>query len=89
VDVPYNRFVELAQACPIRALLIDEQGGNVITNQLDELEFQTELNESISPEVNQTLLNPKLKLKRMNTKLSYDAMQVKAKLLEDELEKYR
>lgn len=84
-----NRFVELAQACPIRAVLIDEQGGNVITIQLDELEFQTELNESISPEVNQTLLNPKLKLKRMKTKLPYDAMQVKAKLLEDELETYR
>lgn len=83
-----NKFVELAQACPIRAVLIDEQGKNVITIQLDELEFQTELNQSISSEIHQTLTNPRLKLQRMSTKLSYEEMQIKAELLEAELETY-
>lgn len=83
-----NRFVELVQACPIRAVLIDEQGKNVITIQLDELEFQAELNKSITPEIHQILSNTELKLKRMKTNLSYDTLQVKAQLLEDVLETY-
>ncbi|WP_146155024.1 hypothetical protein [Photobacterium angustum] len=83
-----NRFVELAQACPIRAVLLDEQGENVITIQLDELEFQTELNTSMTPEVQQILSDTELKLKRMQTNLSYETLQLKAKSLENELEAY-
>jgi len=46
-----NRFVELTKACPIRAVLIDEVCENVITIQLDELEFQSELINSMSSEM--------------------------------------
>ncbi|WP_165727846.1 hypothetical protein [Pseudoalteromonas sp. 31A1] len=83
-----NRFVELAQACPIRAVLLDEKGKNVITIQLDELEFQTELNTSIEPEVHKMLLDTELKLKRMNTNLSNDTLVELALSLEFELEAY-
>ena len=83
-----KRFIELAQACPIRAVLLDELNGNVITIQLDELEFQNDLSSSITKDVSRKLMSTKLKLNRIKTRLVYDELLKKSKLLEEELEKY-
>lgn len=83
-----NRFVELTQACPIRAVLIDEIEKNVITIQLDELEFQTELNSSITSEQIFELNDTKKKLTRMQQLLTEGKLKDIAIELEDQLEQY-
>lgn len=83
-----NRFVELANACPIRAVLIDELGENVITIQLDELEFQTELNNSMSVELLHELNDSHKKLERMKKPLTEDKLVEVASGLEAQLEQY-
>ncbi|HHQ4542595.1 TPA: hypothetical protein ACSP10_003389, partial [Aeromonas veronii] len=83
-----NRFVELTQACPIRAVLIDEIEKNVITIQLDELEFQTELNSSITSEQIFELNDTKKKLTRMQQILTEGKLNDIAIELEDQLEQY-
>lgn len=83
-----NRFVELAQACPIRAVLIDEIGKNVITIQLDELEFQMELNDSITPELLYELNDSNKKLARMQQILTEDKLSNIVSELEAQLEQY-
>ncbi len=81
-----NRFVELTQACPIRAVLITEIEKNVITIQLDELEFQTELNNSITSELIFELNDSKKKLTRMQQILTEGKLNDIAIELENQLE---
>ncbi|GAM57942.1 hypothetical protein JCM19231_5884 [Vibrio ishigakensis] len=83
-----NRFVELTKACPIRAVLIDEVGENVITIQLDEIEFQTELTNSMSSEMLAELNNSTKKLARMNKPLTEDKLIAVGNKLEVQLEEY-
>ncbi|EIO3974208.1 hypothetical protein LQK39_001996 [Vibrio vulnificus] len=83
-----NRFVELTKACPIRAVLIDEVGENVITIQLDELEFQTELINSMSAEMLAELNDSTKKLARMKKPLTEEKLIAVGNKLEDQLEQY-
>lgn len=61
-----NKFVEFAKACPIRALIVDDQDKRVMTIYLDEHEFMVDVNESLSPELNDKLRDPTEKIKRMS-----------------------
>jgi len=80
-----NRFVELAKACPIRAVLLDEKCQNVITIQLDEKEFQIDLHKSLTPEVQNRLSDTTLKLQRIQKPIELKKLNVIANSLEDEL----
>jgi len=80
-----NRFVELAQACPIRAVLIDDIDKRVMTIHLDEYEFMVDLNQSISAELNQQLQDPDEKIKRMSRKPTAEELESKAAELEQAL----
>lgn len=81
-----NRFVELAQACPIRAVLIDDVDKRVVTIYLDEYEFMVDLNKSISSELNCRLQDPDEKIKRMSEKPTEADLDKRATELERELE---
>lgn len=59
-----NKFVELAKACPIRCVLIDDRDKRVITIHLDEYEYQADINSSITQELQNRLQDPKEKIKR-------------------------
>lgn len=83
-----NRFVELTKACPILAVLIDEVGENVITIQLDELEFQTELINSMSSEMVAELNDSTKKLARIKKPLTEDKLIAVSNKLEVQLEQY-
>jgi len=50
-----NRLVELLQACPIRAVIVDDVDRRINTIYLDEYEFMLDLNKSITPEINNRL----------------------------------
>jgi hypothetical protein len=81
-----NRFVELAQACPIRAVLIDDVDKRVMTIHLDEYEFMVDLNQSISTELNRRLQDPAEKIKRMSEKPTEEELDKRASELEQILE---
>jgi hypothetical protein len=83
-----NRFVELAKACPIRALIIDDRDKRVMTIHLDEVEFIMDINNSITTQVNNRLQDPEEKIKRLSNKPSVESLDRKAVELEVELEKY-
>ncbi|MBQ4851046.1 hypothetical protein [Pseudoalteromonas sp. MMG012] len=83
-----NRFVELAQACPIRAILIDDLDKRVMTIHLDEYEYMVDLNRSISTELNHRLQDPEEKIKRMSRKPTVKELEKKANELELALTKY-
>lgn len=80
-----NRFVELAQACPIRAVLIDDIDKRVMTIHFDEYEFMVDLNQSISDELNQRLQDPDEKIKRMSRKPTVEELEGRAAELEQVL----
>lgn len=77
-----NKFVELAQACPIRAVIIDDIEKRVMTIYLDEYDFMVDINESITAELNNLLQNPEEKIKRMSKKPSAEELESKATELE-------
>lgn len=81
-----NRFVELAQACPIRAIIIDDLDKRIMTIHLDEYDFLVDLSRSISVELNQRLQDPEEKIKRMSRKLTEEELDGKAAELEQSLE---
>ncbi|MFC0336381.1 hypothetical protein SAMN05421848_1037 [Kushneria avicenniae] len=83
-----SRFVELAKACPIRAVIIDDIGKRVITIYLDECEFMVDLSKAISPELNHRLQDPCEKIKRMSRKPTTADLKIKADELELALDKY-
>lgn len=83
-----NRFVELAQACPIRAVIIDDIDRRVMTIYLDEYDFMVDINESITTELNRRLQDPEEKIKRMAKKVSAEELESKATDLELEFSKY-
>jgi len=82
-----NRFVDLAAACPIRVIIIDDQDKRVITLHLDEAEFQQELNSSLSPETLNTLQDPKAKIARMNSTVTDKKLDTLISSLEVEINK--
>ena len=65
-----NRFVEFVKACPIRALLLDDQEERVMTIFEDEFEFVQDLNLALTPNLIDQLQDPVAKLKRMSNKAS-------------------
>jgi hypothetical protein len=77
-----NRFVELAQACPIRAVLIDDVDKRVMTIHLDEYEFMVDLNQSITTELNHRLQDPAEKIKRMSERPTEEELDKRAAELE-------
>lgn len=81
-----NRFVELAQACPIRAVIIDDVDERIVTVYLDEQEFMADLSQSISAELNQRLQSPFEKIKRMSIKPTAGFLKSKATELEQVLQ---
>lgn len=81
-----NRFVELAQACPIQAVLIDDVDKRVMTIHLDEYEFIVDLNQSITTELNRRLQDPAEKIKRMSEKPTEKELDKRASELEQILE---
>lgn len=83
-----NRFVELTKACPIRALIIDDRDKRIITIHLDEVEFITDVNCSITPEINKRIQDPDEKIKRLSIKLSGESMDRRVEELEAELAEY-
>lgn len=83
-----NKFVELAQACPIRAVIIDDIDKRVMTIYLDDYQFMSDLNESITVDLNRRLQDPEEKVKRMSTKPSAENLESKAAELELELGEY-
>ena len=83
-----NRFVELAKACPIRALIIDDLDKRVITIHLDELEFMKDIEQSITTQLNNRLQDPEEKIKRLSSKPLVESLDRKVTELEAELEKY-
>ena len=78
--------MKFRQACPVRAVLIDEQT-NIETIRFDELEFQTDLEDAI-PDDAFSLFSSKLKLERMTTELTYEQLLEESKILEDELNSF-
>lgn len=81
-----NRFVELAQACPIRAVLIDDVDKRVMAIHLDEYEFMVDLNQSLTTELNRRLQDPDEKLKRMSEKPTEEELDRRATELEQVFE---
>ncbi|WP_444904058.1 hypothetical protein ACJJIU_02300 [Microbulbifer sp. CnH-101-E] len=81
-----NRFVELAQACPIRAVLIDDLDKRIMTIHLDEHEFMADLHQSITVELNRRLQDPDEKIKRMSKRPTEDELDKRAAELEQILE---
>ena len=77
-----NRFVELAQACPIRAVLIDDVDKRVMTIHLDECELMVDLNQSITTELNHRLQDPTEKIKRMSERPTKEELDKRAAELE-------
>lgn len=61
-----NRFVELAQACPVRCVMLNERDSLLNTVYLDEFEFQRDLTESLNPKDKLELADPQKKLDRIN-----------------------
>lgn len=83
-----NRFVELAKACPIRAVIIDDIDKRIMTIHLDEYEFMVDLNKSISPELYHRLQDPDEKIKRMSRKPTTADLKLKSDELELALSEY-
>lgn len=83
-----NRFVELAQACPIRAVIVDYIDKRVMTIYLDDYEFMVDLNESISVALSNRLQDPDEKIKRMSNKATIEELECKAAELEQVFGKY-
>lgn len=81
-----NRFVELAQACPIRAVLIDDVDRRVITIHLDEYEFMVDLNQFITTDLNRRLQDPDEKIKRMSERPTEEELDKRVTELEQKLE---
>jgi hypothetical protein len=81
-----NKFVELAQACPIRAVIIDDVDKRVMTIHLDEYDFMIDLNQSITAELNHRLQDPDEKIKRMSKKSTEEELDSRAAELEQMLE---
>ncbi|MDP3425101.1 MAG: hypothetical protein Q8S32_15255 [Burkholderiaceae bacterium] len=81
-----NKFVELAQACPIRAVVIDDIDKRVITIHLDEHEFMVDLNKSITDNLSRKLQDPNEKIRRMSKKPTEEDLDRRADELEQMLE---
>ncbi|MNR28900.1 hypothetical protein D3C85_1462490 [compost metagenome] len=81
-----NRFVELTQACPIRAVIIDDIDKRVITIHLDEYDFMIDLSKSITIELNHRLQDPDEKIKRMAKNPTEQELDARAAELEQTLE---
>lgn len=71
-----NRFIELSKACPIRAIIVDNIYNHVVSVHLDEYEFQEDLNNAMTDQFREKLMNPAEKLKRFNSnkKINYDEL---------------
>lgn len=82
-----NRFVELAHACPIRAVLIDDVDKRVMSVHLDEYEFMNDLNQSITGELKRRLQDPAEKIKRMSVRPTAEELDRRAAELENILER--
>ncbi len=80
-----NRFIELSQACPIRAVIIDDVEQRALTVFLDEYEFMKDLNIATTDELRSTLNNAKRSVKRMSSKPSSKKLKNKAHELESKL----
>lgn len=83
-----NRFVELAKACPIRAIIIDDRDKRVMTVHLDDSEFMLDLENSITTELRNRLQDPGEKIKRLSSIPSGEDLDKEIYSLEKELEKY-
>jgi hypothetical protein len=83
-----NRFIELAQACPIRAVIIDDIDKRVMTVYLDEYEFMVDLNESISAALSNRLQDPDEKIKRMSNKATIEELERETAELEQVFSEY-
>jgi len=81
-----NKFVELAQACPIRAVIIDDIDKRVMTIYIDEYDFMVDLNRSITTELNHRLQDPDEKINRMSKKPTEEELDIRAAELEQILE---
>ena len=81
-----NKFVELAQACPIRAVIIDDVDKRVMTIHLDEYDFMVDLNRSITAGLNHRLQDPDEKIRRMSEKPTEEELDSRADELEQILE---
>ena len=77
-----NRFVELAQACPVRAVIIDDVDQRVMTIYLDEYDFMIDLNQSIKGELQHRIQDPNEKVKRMSKKPVAEDLDKRAAELE-------
>lgn len=64
-----NKFVELAHACPIRCMLIDDRDKRINTIYLDEYEFQQDLRIAIDKKVQHELSDPSNKAARFLNKI--------------------
>lgn len=81
-----NKFVELAQACPIRAVIIDDIDKRVMTVHLDEYDFMLDLSQSITAKLNDRLQDPYEKIKRMSKKKTEEELDLRATELEQILQ---
>ena len=77
-----NKFVELAKACPVRAVIIDDIDDRVVTIYLDENEFMVDLNESLTEDLHRQLHDPGEKIKRISKNLSEEGLDIKISELE-------
>lgn len=83
-----NKFIELAKACPIRAVLSDDRDKRVVSIMLDEYEYQNDINSAITKDIQRILNDPEEKIKRLGLEISSEYLDNKVSELENEIEKY-
>lgn len=87
--IPYfvsfdNRFIDLLKVCPIRAVIMDDETKRVTTVYLDELEFMTDIGNSITQELNVELNDPNKKVNRMFKPILHEKLDIEILKLEEE-----